>query len=325
MSFWDQRRVLVTGGCGFLGSYLVEELVTAGAQVSVADNLETGTVENLSTVGEKVEFVCGDLRDSRFCEEVSAGFDVVINLAGRAYGLEYSMAHHGEMLYHNTVIQLQMLEAARINGVKRFLVVSSSCVYPDDAPIPTPELDAMIRLPEKVNEGYGWAKRIGELQARYYHEEYGMEIAVCRPFNPYGGRYRWAGEKSHVIPTLIKKVLDGHNPLVVWGSGRQRRNFLHARDTARLMMMVTEHFPCAQPINIGYDDDISIAELVQLICEMAAKHPEVVFDTSKPEGRFRKCADATLLEKIAPDYQPQIDLKQGIEEMIGWYFRTFRT
>ena len=323
MVYWKQTKVLVTGGGGFLGSYLVEELVEAGADVTVVDNLEKGKLENLSLVRDRIQFIREDLRYRDICEQVSAGFDVVMNLAARAYGLEYSMKHHGEILYHNSTISLHMLEAARSNNVKRFLVVSSSCVYPDDAPIPTPELDVVTGLPEKVNEGYGWGKRIAELQAQYYHDEYEMEIAICRPFNPYAGRYSWAGEKSHVIPTLVKKVMDGHNPLNVWGSGRQRRNFLHARDTVRLMMMLTERYPNAKPVNIGYDDDISIADLVTLICEVSGKQPEIVFDTSKPEGRFRKCADATLLRKVTENYKPEMSLRQGIEEMIDWYHRTF--
>jgi nucleoside-diphosphate-sugar epimerase len=324
MDFWESRKVLVTGGCGFLGSYLVEELVAAGADVTVVDNLERGTLENLASVQDRVQFIYGDLRSRDVCEKVSAGSDVVMNLAGRAYGIEYSMGHHGEMLYNNAVIQLHMLEAARLNSVERFLVVSSSCVYPDDPPIPTPELDTMTGLPEQVNQGYGWAKRIGELQAKYYHDEYGMKIAICRPFNQYGGRLRWSGRKSHVIPALVKKVLDGQDPLVVWGSGRQRRNFIHARDTSRLMMLLTERYPCAQPVNIGYDNDISIAELVCLICKVSGKHPKIVFDTSKPEGRFRNCADATLLLEITDNYQAKISLRQGIEEMIEWYYQTFR-
>jgi len=323
MSYWQNQKILVTGGCGFLGSYVVEELVAAKARVTVVDNLLTGVKENISEVADKVDFVQADLRNREDCERVSAGFEVVMNLAGKAYGLEYSMGHHGEMFYDNAVIQLHMLEAARLNGVKRFLVVSSSCVYPDDAPVPTRESDAVCGLPERVNEGYGWAKRVGELQAKYYHHERGMEIAICRPFNPYGGRYRWSGEKSHVIPTLVKKILDGQNPLVVWGSGKQRRNFLHARDTARLMMMVTERYPCGEPVNVGLDHDISIAELVSLICEVSGKDPVITFDTSKPEGRFRKCPDATLLRTIAGNYEAEISLRQGIEEMIEWYYRTF--
>ncbi|MDO8730627.1 MAG: NAD-dependent epimerase/dehydratase family protein [Candidatus Omnitrophota bacterium] len=321
--FWKNKKVLVTGGCGFLGSYLTEELLTTGAAVTVVDNLETGRMENLSSVSGKFRFVKGDLRDGGLCGELAEGMDVVLNLAGRAYGLEYSMSHHGDMLCHNTLVQLNMLEAARQKEVKRFLVVSSSCVYPDDAVIPTLELDVLTGLPEKVNEGYGWAKRVGELQARYYRKEYGMEIAICRPFNPYGGRYHWSGEKSHVMPTLVKRILDGEDPLVVWGSGNQRRTFLHARDTVRLMLMVAERHPSAEPVNIGYDDDISIKDLVSLICEVSGKKPKVLFDTSKPEGRFRKCADATLLKRVSAGYQPEIGLRDGVREMEEWYHRSF--
>jgi nucleoside-diphosphate-sugar epimerase len=323
MDFWRGASVLVTGGCGFLGSYIVEELVAAGARVTVVDNLQTGRLENLNSVRGQIEFVRADLRYCEVCEAVSAGFDIILNLAGLAYGVEYSMRHHGEMLYSNIAIQAHMLEAARINKVKRFLVVSSSCVYPDSAPVPTPELDVATGLPESVNEGYGWAKRFGELQAKYYHAEYGMEIAICRPFNPYGDHYRWAGDKSHVIPSLVKRILDGEDPLVVWGTGRQKRNFLHARDAVRLMIMITARYPHAQPVNVGYDDETSVADLVSLICEVAGKHPKVIFDPRKPEGRFRKCADPTLLRKITGNYQPQIGLRQGIEEMVGWYRTTF--
>jgi nucleoside-diphosphate-sugar epimerase len=324
MSFWHSRKVLVAGGCGFIGSYLVEQLVAAQAHVTVVDNLEKGTLDNIAPVADQVEFIQGDLRDRTVCQRVTDGFDVVMNLAARAYGLEYSVQHHGEMLYHNAVISLHMLEAARASGIGRFLVVSSSCVYPDDAETPTPELDVMTGMPEQVNEGYGWAKRIAELQAYYYSREYGMKIAIVRPFNPYGGRYQWAGAKSHVIPALVKRVMDGKDPLVVWGSGNQRRNFLHVRDTVQLMMLVTENYACGKPVNLGYEDDVSIADLVSLICEVSGRHPNVVFDTTKPEGRFRKCADATLLRKVTNDYQPKVDLRRGIEEMIEWYERTFQ-
>lgn len=319
-SYWKSRKVLVAGGCGFLGSYLVEELILASARVRVADNLVTGSLENLDCVRQKVQFLPIDLLDFRSCLEATEGMEVVMDLAGRTSGVAYSSQHHGEMLYHNTVMALNLLEAARQNRVDRFLMVSSSCVYPDDAPVPTPELEVMTHFPEKVNEGYGWAKRIAELQARFYHKEYGMEIAICRPFNPYGKRYRWQGEKSHVFPALVKRIMDGEDPLVVWGSGRQRRNFLHARDVVRLMMTITEKTWKVEPINIGYEDDVSIAELVELICQVSNRRPKVIFDENRPEGRLRKCSDATRLRAIANGYSPEISLRQGAEEMIEWYY-----
>ena len=325
MSFWTNRKVVVTGGCGFLGSYLTEELVAAGARVTVVDNLEAGSLDNISAVAERVAFEQADLADRAACLKVSAGADVVMNLAGRVRGVGYSSVHHGEMLYQNAVIQLNMLEAARQNCVKRFLVVSSSCVYPDDAQAPIPELPVTAGLPESSNEGYGWSKRIAELQAQYYHAEYGMEIAIVRPTNACGSRYPWRGEQnSFVMPTLVKKVLDGTDPLVVWGNGQQRRNFLHATDIARLFMRVTERYACAKPVNIGYEQDTSIADLVALICEVTGKHPKIVFDTSKPTGCLRKCVDATLLRSVTNGYEPQITLEQTVREMIGWYRKTFQ-
>lgn len=322
-SWWRGRKVLVTGGCGFLGSYLMEELVASGAQVTVADNLETGTLENLAGLQGRFRFIQGDLKVGSFCEEICRGSDVVMNLVGRAFGMGYSMHHHGEMLYHNAITHLNMLEAARLSKAERFLLVSTSCVYSDDAPTPTPELEVTLGLPEQVNAGYGWAKRIAELQARYYHREYGMPVAIARPFNPYGGKYRWSEEKSHVVPTLVKRILDGEDPVIVWGSGKQRRDLLHARDAVRLLMKVTERYACGQPVNIGYDQDVSIAELVSMICEISGRHPKVIYDTSKPEGRFRKCADPALLRKITDGYEPKIGLKEGIQEMVEWYHRSF--
>ncbi len=325
MDFWKDRRVVVTGGCGFLGSYLTEELVSVGAQVTVADNLEAGTLDNIVSVADQVKFVKADLIALDTCLKVSEGADVVMNLAGRVRGVGYSSKHHGEMLYQNTVIQLNMLEAARQNSVPRFLAVSSSCVYQDDAEAPIPELPVTLGLPESSNEGYGWAKRVAELQAQYYFKEYGIETAIVRPTNACGSRYPWRGEQnSFVMPTLVKKIMDGSDPLEVWGNGQQRRNFLHATDIARLFMMVTERYACAKPVNIGYEQDISIAELVNLICEVTGKYPRIVFDTSKPTGCLRKCVDSTLLRKVTDGYEPRVSLEQTVHEMIAWYHNTFK-
>ncbi|MDA3925093.1 MAG: NAD-dependent epimerase/dehydratase family protein [Kiritimatiellae bacterium] len=325
MDYWKGRNVVVTGGCGFLGSYLTEELVSVGAQVTVADNMEAGTLDNIASVADQVKFVQADLADLSACLKVAEGAEVIMNLAGRVRGVGYSSNHHGEMLYQNTVIQLNMLEAARQNDVPRFLTVSSSCVYPDDAEAPIPELSVTKGLPESSNEGYGWSKRIAELQAQYYFKEYGIETAIVRPTNACGSRYPWRGEQnSFVMPTLVKKIMDGTDPVVVWGNGQQRRNFLHATDIARLFMMVTERYACAKPVNIGYEQDTSIAELVELICEVTKIHPEIMFDTSKPTGCLRKCVDSTLLRKVTDGYAPQVSLEQTIHEMIAWYHRTFK-
>lgn len=322
-SFWKGKPVLVSGGAGFIGSYLVEQLVEVGCWVRVVDNLEKGNLANLAQVMQDIEFQQVDLRNPDTCLEVTASIDVVMNLAAKTSGMIYSASHHGEMLTANTMLSLNVLDAAYRNGVPRYLVVSSSCVYPDDAPVPTPELPAFLGEPERPNAGYGWAKRFAELQARYYAEEYGMEIAIARPFNAYGGRYVWQGESSHVIPTLVKKVCDGRSPVVVWGSGNQRRNFLHARDIAQMMMLLTERYACADPVNLAFEETVSIRELISMIIDLSGKEIEVRYDETKPEGRVVKSADSSKLRKIMPDFRPSVSLQDGILEMLKWYEDTF--
>lgn len=324
-TFWQGKQVLVGGGCGFLGSYLVPQLVEAGARVTVVDNLDNGYVDRLESVRDRVEFIQADLRDPGVCERVTRGQAVVMNLAAKAFGMEYSRSHNGEMLVDNLLSTLTPLEAARQNGVERYLIVSSSCVYPDDAPVPTPELPVFTGMPESVNEGYGWAKRIQELAGTYYAHDYNMKVSIVRPFNPYGGNYRWGSEeKAHVVPALVKRVMEGEDPLVVWGSGRQRRNLLHASDASRLIMKVVECETAATPVNIGYDEDVTIAELVDLICDVSGRHPRIVFDTNRPEGRFRKSADAKRLRQVSDGYVPRVTLREGIAEMVEWYRNSFQ-
>ena len=201
---WAGRRVLVTGGAGFVGSYLVDDLLAQGAAVRVVDDLSSGSADNLAHLSD-LELIHGDLRDPDVAREAVSGIDVVLHLAARAYGMLHSMENHPEVLRDNTLMGLQVLDACLEAGVERVLVVSSSCVYPDDAPVPTSELPVNQGLPESVNEGYGWAKRLLEIQSRYIHEKFGLPIAIVRPFNAYGGRYRWQGEASHVVPSLVKK------------------------------------------------------------------------------------------------------------------------
>jgi nucleoside-diphosphate-sugar epimerase len=320
---WQGRRIVVGGGCGFLGSYLVPSLVRAAARVTVVDNLEGGELTALEPVRADVQFVHGDLRDRAVCDEVLAGCELFINLAARASGVGYSRTHHGDMLIDNLLTGLVPLDAARRQSVPHVVVTSSSCVYPEDATVPTPELDALQGVPEQVNEGYGWAKRMQELAAGYLAAESSMRVTILRPFNMYGANYPWRSlEKAHVIPSLVKRVLDGEDPLVVWGSGEQRRNFLHGRDAAEVILRVIAA-EAEGPVNIGYEDDTRIADLVDLVCDVAGRRPRIVFDRSRPDGAPRKSADATRLRALTSDYQPQVALRAGVEEMVTWYHRTF--
>ncbi len=318
MSFWKNRRTLVAGGAGFIGSYLVEQLVADGAEVTVVDNLEKGNLDNLKSVLSDIRFINKDLRDGDVCKTVCQGSEVVLNLAARAFGVEYSNVHHGEMLTSNLLIGLNLLEAARLAEVERYLIVSTCCVYPDDAEVPTPEYDTFVRFPEEANQGYGWAKRILELQGRYYASEYGMKIAIVRLFNAYGTRDFCSDGKSHVIPALINKILNDSDEICVWGSGEQRRSFIHGWDAAEAMKRIIEQHPEPDPINVGLEEEISIHDLVFRLMKLMNSTKRVIFDRSKPEGTQRKSADISKLREIVGPDWPGISFEDGLQEMIDW-------
>lgn len=319
MSFWKRKRVLVTGGAGFIGSYLVGLLVKQQANVHVVDNLERGRLENLQSCWDDITFIQGDLRDPAICRKVTGDKDVVMNLAAKVTGIEYNRFHHGDMFTSNILINTNVLEAARLNGVKRYLAVSTACIYPHDAHVPTPESEGGRGSPEPTNEGYGWAKRMAEQQAIYYAQEYGMEIAIARPFNAYGPRDYFDRATSHVVPALIRKVLEEDDPVVVWGSGNQTRAFVHALDVARGMMLLTEKYPAADPVNIGHDQESSIRQLVAVILRLTGRQASVVFDTSRPDGYPRRAADIAKLRTVTGGFVPSISLEEGVAQTIEWY------
>jgi len=323
MSFWSGRHVAVTGGAGLVGSHLCDLLVAEGADVLVIDDFSKGTRANIQHLEGKARIVQRDLCEPGAAEEVFEGREIIMHLASRAYGIAYSGDHHEEMLSFNRTLNQRVLQACAKHKPDRVCVVSSSCVYPDDAPCPTPELPVMTGEPEKANHGYGWAKRHLEIEAQQLARDTGIGVAIVRPFNAYSGRYKWEGNYSHVIPMLVKRIMDGENPLIVWGSGNQTRNFLHAIDFSRCFMAVTEHYPKADPVNVGYEETVRIADLAKMIGELSGENPKLVFDTSKPEGRVIKSADSTKLRRVTGGIEPTVPLRAGLNEMIAWYHRNF--
>jgi nucleoside-diphosphate-sugar epimerase len=317
------KTVAVTGGAGLIGSFLVDELVAAGARVAVIDDFSTGLRENIAHLDGRIELREGDLERPDFAAEALAGCAVVFHLASRAYGVGYSHGRHTEILQHNERITNNLLEAAARHRPDRLLVTSSSCVYDDHGPDTVPELPLFEGEPEAVNWGYGWAKRFLEQKSLIYARETGVPVTIVRPFNIYGERYHWAGDYSQAIPMLVKKVMDGDDPVVIWGSGRQRRNYMHASDCARVMRDLVRVGRAAGPVNIGTEDTVSMRELVEMICAAAGRAPRLAFDETKPEGRFIKSADAGRLRAALPDFRTTVDLEDGLKRMIGWYERTF--
>lgn len=313
-SFWRGRRVLIAGGAGFIGSYLVELVTDAGAHVTVVDNLARGRLDNLSSAAGDVRFVELDLRYREKTAKVCRGHDIILNLAAPVAGVQYSSQHHSEMMTDTLLINSSLIEASK--NAELFLYCSSSCVYPDDAPVPTPETYGMQGRPELANEGYGWGKRMAELQTRFFGAQYGVRVGIGRPFNAYGPReYPEAETSAHVIPALIARILAGANPLVVWGTGEQTRSFVHARDFALGLGLITEKAASGEPINVGHDQETSLRDLVDLLLELMGEDRDVIFDPSKPVGAPRKAADVTLL-KLRTGFVPRTPLRSGLYEMI---------
>ena len=323
-SFFSGKTVAVTGGLGLIGSFLCEELCSAGAKVVLIDDESKGSWKYIPGLRARVEFRKADLADPRAAVQSLAGAEFVFHLASRAYGVGFSQKNNFEMFRFNDLVNTNALDAIAANRPRQALVVSSSCVYPDDGPTPMSDCQPVTGEPERVNWGYGWAKRILEQKVVIYQKETGIQFTVVRPFNIYGENYNWVGESSQAIPMLTKRVLDGESPLVVWGSGNQRRNYIHALDCARVMMRLVENGYFERPINIGREETVSVKDLVQRLATLSGKKLELVFDRTKPEGRFIKSADSKLLlAALGEDFEWRVDLQDGLKRMIGWHQRTF--
>ncbi len=321
MNFWQGKRVLVTGGAGFIGSHVVEMLVEAGATVRVTTShalSETGR-RNLATVFDQIEVVTAELRNLGDALRATEGQKYVINAAAKVAGVHWNMNHPATMFYDNMQIGMNVLEAARQNGCERFLVVSSACVYPRYCTIPTPESEGFKDEPEPTNVGYGWAKRMSEFLGQAYHQEYGMAVAIARPYNAYGPRDNFDPERSHVVPGIIQRLFAGENPFHVWGDGEQSRSFLYVKDFARGLIEIIEKYPEADALNLGASEEVKVKDLVNLILEISGKSDvPIEFDSTKPSGQPRRSCDTTKAEARI-GWQPQYGLREGLEETIRWY------
>lgn len=318
-NFWKNKKVLVTGGSGFIGSHVSELLVKKGAKVTIFDHIKE---QNINSVLNQVELINGDIDNLQISIKACEGKDIVINMAARVGGIEYNQTHQGSILRENLLIACNMMEAARITQIERFMEVSSACVYPRDAIIPTPETEGFRGEPEPTNGGYGWGKRMGELLARYYKEQYGMKIGIVRPYNAYGPRDRFDPKVSHVVPALIKRVFDGEDPLVIWGSGNQRRAFLYVEDFAEGILLAAEKYCIADPINLGTDEEISIKELIYMILRLSNQERKIIFDTTKPDGSPRRNSDNTKAKKTI-GFEVRTKLEEGLRKTINWYKKNY--
>lgn len=315
-SFYKGKNVLVAGGGGFIGSHLVGLLVESGARVRVAQR--TYPSKNLTAALSKIEFVPTDLSQLEECLKATKGMEIVFDLAAKVGGVQYNTNHPATMFFSNSILSLNVLEAARVEKIDRFMCASSTCVYSPTATVPNLEEDGFKDNPDESNMGYGWAKRTAELGAKFYAREFGMKIAIVRPANIYGPRDNFDSETFHVIPALIRRVFESTGSIDVWGSGNQTRSFIYVKDAVRAMMLATEKYAVVDPINIGTDEEITIKELIELIIRISGKNLAVRFDTSKPEGQIRKAASISKIrEKL--NWSPSYSLEEGLKETIEWF------
>jgi len=318
----DFENVTVTGGAGLIGSWLVEQLVARGVRVTVIDDYSRGRPENLERVAGKFDLRLVDLEDPAAAARAFDGTDAVYHLASRAFGVAYSHGRHLAILRHNETITQNLLNAFVARPPRWLMVTSSSSVYPDDGPECVGELPVFTDEPEQANWGYGWSKRFLEQKTALFARETGTPVTIVRPFNVYGERYSWAGNNSQAMPMLVKRVMYGADPVVVWGSGEQRRSYIHGIDCARMMVALVDAGHDGSPVNLGTEETVSMRELVSRIATAGGLDPKIEADTSKPEGRFIKSADMSLFRRLVPDFTFEVSLDDGLRRMIDWYRTT---
>ena len=318
-NFYHNKRVLVTGGAGFVGSHLVGQLLKKGARVIVPVRINTnGTPKNLASVSDDIEILPLDLEDLEVLKLNFKGVDVVMHLAASIGGVQFSSVRQASIFQDNLRPFMKVIEAARQTNVGRFLVCSSACVYPADAIHPTPESEGFKGFPQVTNEGYGMAKRMEEYLGMKYVEEFGMDVRIARPFNGYGPRDDFDLATSHVIPALIRKVFSADTEIEVWGDGTATRSFLYVDDFARGLLAVAEQGPIGQVVNIGSDDEISMKDLVNLILHLYRKEIRIRWNSDRLVGQQRRGCD-TSLAKAVVGFSAEVKLEDGLKRTIDWF------
>jgi len=306
--FWDGRTVMVTGGAGFLGSHLVEDLNTRSDDVTVF-------------VPRSDEYDLRDRADIRRAFEDS-GADTVVHLAATVGGIGANAENPGRYFYDNAVMGIELIEQARQFGVEKFTILGTICAYPKHTPVPFEEENLWEGYPEETNAPYGIAKKALLTQSRAYREQWGFDSIYLLPVNLYGPRDDFDLETSHVIPAIVRKCIEarerGDDAIVAWGTGEPTREFLYVKDAAEGILDATERYDSSEPVNLGSGEEISIRELVETIAEMTGFEGDVEWDTSKPDGQPRRKLDTTRARERF-DWEASTAFRDGLSETIEWY------
>jgi GDP-L-fucose synthase len=312
MSFWSDKRVTVTGGAGFLGSFVVEKLAARGCrEIFVPRSTQYNLVEM-----EAVKRLYHDARP-----------DIVIHLAARVGGIGANRANPGRFFYENAMMGIQLMEQGRHFGLAKFVALGTICAYPKFAPVPFSEESLWDGYPEETNAPYGLAKKMLLVQAQAYRQQYGFNSIYLLPVNLYGPRDNFDLESSHVIPALIRKSLEAkenhQNEIVCWGDGTPSREFLYVEDCAAAIVLATEKYNAPEPVNIGTGQEISIAELARLIADLTGYSGRIAWDSTRPNGQPRRCLN-TLRASELFGFKAKTEFSDGLRRTIAWYLNNRR-
>ncbi|VXD21952.1 GDP-L-fucose synthase family protein [Planktothrix paucivesiculata] len=301
------KRILVTGGAGFLGRQVVAQLLQSGADPNKI-MIPRSQEYNLCTLDA--------------CQKVVQGQDIVIHLAAHVGGIGLNLVKPAELFYDNLMMGTQLIESAYRAGVKKFVCVGTICAYPKFTPVPFKEDDLWEGYPEETNAPYGIAKKALLVQLQSYRQQYGFNGIYLLPVNLYGPEDNFDPKSSHVIPALVRKVHEaqkrGDQTLPVWGDGSPTREFLYSTDAGRGIVMATQLYNEPDPVNLGTNHEVTIKDLVETICELMEFQGEIVWETDKPNGQPRRCLDTTRAkEKFG--FMAEVGFKEGLKNTIEWY------
>jgi GDP-L-fucose synthase len=307
MGFWENKRVLVTGGAGFLGSHVVEKLRSVGcSNIFIPRKKDYNLIENEA------------------CKRVYQDFNpnIVIHLAAVVGGIGANQQNPGKFFYENLMMGVQLMEQGRLWGVEKFVAIGTICCYPKFTPVPFQEDDLWNGYPEETNAPYGLAKKMLLVQAHAYRQQYGMNAIFLLPVNLYGPRDNFDPASSHVIPALIKKCFDAiknnEKEVVVWGTGKATREFLYVEDAAEGTLLASEHYNKSDPVNLGAGFEISIADLAKLIIKFTGFKGACRWNETKPDGQPRRMLD-TLKAKQEFGFEAKTPFEEGLAKTISWY------
>lgn len=307
MDFWSDKRVLVTGGAGFLGSFVVERL-------------NDRNCENIF-IPRSQDYNLVDMEDVKRVYK-DADPDIVIHLAASVGGIGVNMENPGKFFYDNLMMGAQMMEQGRLSGIEKFVALATICSYPKFTPVPFKEEELWNGYPEETNAPYGLAKKMLLVQSQAYRQQYGFNSCCLFPVNLYGPGDNFDPESSHVIPALIKKCIDAvinnESRITVWGTGKPSREFLYVEDAAEAIILATERYNKSDPINIGAGFEITIKDLIELIIKLTGFKGEIGWDTSKPDGQPRRMLDISKAEKEF-GFRAQTSFEEGLKKTIEWY------